>query len=98
MKKLILTAALALLPGFAFAESTAFVQTGCEMTPAENGNWLTYKGTCAGGEVITGGYATTTETTEIDLGCETATLTERVTRESRGGREESRDLADVSFE
>jgi hypothetical protein len=64
MKKLILTAALLVLPGLALAENPAFTRTDCELTKAENGNWLTYVGTCAGGEVITGGYTVASTTTE----------------------------------
>jgi hypothetical protein len=70
----------------ALAESTAHTQTGCALSVAENGNWLTYTGTCAEGEVISGGYTTANET-RVD-GCDT--VTDRVTRESRGRREEAR--------
>jgi hypothetical protein len=96
MKPFLLTAFL-LTGGAAFAGADGNANYGCGWTVADNGNWLTIKDHCAGIPAITGGYSTDTTVTEIDLGCETETVTERTTTEDRGGRVERTEVS-VSFE
>jgi hypothetical protein len=84
MKKLILPLILAALATPALAENPAFTRTDCQLTKAENGNWLTYTGACAGGEVITGGYSSSIGTFDVQRDGETVTARTEV--ESRGGR------------
>jgi hypothetical protein len=86
MKKLILPLILAALATPALAENPAFTRTDCQLTKAENGNWLTYTGACAGGEVITGGYSSSIGTFDVQRDGETETVTARTEVESRGGR------------
>jgi hypothetical protein len=102
MKRLILTATLLLLPGLAIAapltSTDGNANYGCGWQPADNGGgFLTVKDDCAGIPVITGGSTTDRETYTVDLGCGTATVTERVTTADRGGAVEGREVESVSF-
>jgi hypothetical protein len=83
---LILPLILAALATPALAENPAYTRTDCQLTKAENGNWLTYTGDCAGGEVITGGYSSSIGTFDVQRDGETETVTVRTEVESRGGR------------
>jgi hypothetical protein len=83
---LILAFLMLIAPEPARADSTAYTRTDCQLTKAENGNWLTYTGACAGGEVITGGYSSSIGTFDVQRDGETETVTARTDVESRGGR------------
>jgi hypothetical protein len=90
MKKLILTAALTLIPGLALAAPLASTDAnanyGCAWVQGENTNALVLSKDCDGVPVITGGSKTSIEKRRDGE----ETVTDRVTRESRGGREEGR--------
>lgn len=104
MKRLALisTAILAISAGMAMAaplQSTdGNANYGCAWEKAENGNFLTIKSNCNGIPTITGGYFTKDEIRTVETEYGTVTFTERVTSESRGKREENREIVDVSFE
>lgn len=96
MKKLLLTAAFTLAAGAAMAENTNGQQY-CNPTKAEGQGFLTFKGSCAAGELYTGGYSTTTETETVDNGpCEPASVrTTTTTRERRGGTVVDRNVSEA---
>ena len=93
MKTLLITAAFAVLGTAALAapvkSTDGNANYGCGWQPAENGNWLTFKGDCAGIPVVTGGYTSEVETFVVEGECGPETISRVVTRESRGNRAES---------